>query len=283
MPSRARPRPGFTLVELLVVIAILAVLMSLLLPVLKSVIESARVAVCSSNLKSQHKSVHMIALDSPAGRLPSCDGDLLVVGISPNVAGYRGNPLGINSADLESYGYNEEIGSCPGVTPETGGSRRHSFYYWFDSIARMNGTDYIYSGGVSQGRTDPPSYGFRFGKRGGLYISLDTLVQHPASVLGRHNQEMSPNDLIYISDTTYNALGSYPGWYYAPYTDPSNHRDEKVTSKYGRSIWPAQGRGSNRLKADGSIEWFNLSQKYRMLGNHSRLPEHKKAYVGNYW
>ena len=46
----SRTRCAFTLVELLVVVAVIAILISMLLPVLKNARETARTAVCASNL-----------------------------------------------------------------------------------------------------------------------------------------------------------------------------------------------------------------------------------------
>lgn len=57
-------RHGFTLVELLVVVAVLTILISLLMPALKSSLRTARTAVCMNNEKQQGLALHMYTRDS---------------------------------------------------------------------------------------------------------------------------------------------------------------------------------------------------------------------------
>lgn len=67
IPHPARPtfagrwRFGFTLIELLVVVAIIAVLISILLPALRSARENAKTTVCLSNLKGTGTALMMYA------------------------------------------------------------------------------------------------------------------------------------------------------------------------------------------------------------------------------
>ncbi|MFA9478961.1 type II secretion system protein [Phycisphaerales bacterium AB-hyl4] len=69
MPSNWRRRRAFTLIELLVVISIIAILIALLLPALSSARNTARGAVCLSNIRQLGTIFHHYALDSD-GYLP---------------------------------------------------------------------------------------------------------------------------------------------------------------------------------------------------------------------
>ncbi|HUR21733.1 MAG TPA: type II secretion system protein [Vicinamibacterales bacterium] len=69
MKLQPQSRHGFTLIELLVVIAIIAILASLLLPVLARSKDKAKAIACMSNLKQLGIAVRTYA-DSNEGKLP---------------------------------------------------------------------------------------------------------------------------------------------------------------------------------------------------------------------
>ncbi len=54
---------GFTLIELLVVVAIIAVLIAILLPAIQSARDTAKVAICMTNMKAQANAVMMYETD----------------------------------------------------------------------------------------------------------------------------------------------------------------------------------------------------------------------------
>ena len=113
--SFRKRRFGFTLIELLVVIAIIAVLLAILLPSLRRVIEQARRAVCQNNLHQGGAAMFMYAGDFD---------DALPIGsiIDRTAPGYstswdRADQLALVNAETmsylgQSYGLTDEHATC---------------------------------------------------------------------------------------------------------------------------------------------------------------------------
>ena len=278
--TRPRFRIGFTLVELLVVIAVIALLMALLMPGLRKAKEAAGIAVCATNLDQMHTALHAALINTPSGTLPVCDWGQTVIGPIP-AYGYRGDRIGFTLEELNKAGWTYEVGLCPGVTPDTGGDRRSEFWYTRKpgGGGSGGGSHYLYTGGRSNHGSvglGYPGFGFVFGKAGGIYYAMDEIYSGTISFDDDGNtyrDETYPSDVIYLGDIAYNndeGFRSYAEFYYS-FIDPSNHRDTSVQDhKYGASLWPIVARGTNRMKADGSIEWWNFPVKKR--GKGSKMP-----------
>ena len=276
--SSRRATIGFTLVELLVVIAVIALLMSLLLPGLRKAKEVAGIAVCATNLDQMHTALHVGLIGRENGRLPSTRWGETVGSPLPGIRGYTGDQFGFFPLELNAFGWTYQVGLCPGITPDTGGDKRRDFWYTRkpDGGGIAGGSDYLYTGGSSTHGSvglGYPGFGFPFGKAGGIYYATDEIYSGTYSVDDDGNtyrDETYPSEVIYLGDIAYNNDGgfrSYAEFYYA-FIDPSNHRDTSVQDhKIGTTLWPIVGRGSNRMKADGSIEWWNFPVKFRGKGS----------------
>ncbi len=97
-----RCRGAFTLIELLVVIAIIAILAAMLLPALAKSKETAKRAVCKSNMKQMSLGIIMFA-DDNQGRFPDAQNHLVWVPI--NIFDYFLNTMHMATNSLECPNY----------------------------------------------------------------------------------------------------------------------------------------------------------------------------------
>jgi prepilin-type N-terminal cleavage/methylation domain-containing protein/prepilin-type processing-associated H-X9-DG protein len=149
----ATRRRGFTLIELLVVIAIIGILAAMVFPVFARARESARKAVCLSNVKNLALALQMYLGDNndtmPPGEHRSevigyidtldCDGSCLAP---------MANPYLRWPAVLDEYTKNRNVYSCPsakltGAVPWVWGNPN-----WFAELQTMNPDDVPYTYGA---------------------------------------------------------------------------------------------------------------------------------------
>ncbi|NIN67382.1 MAG: prepilin-type N-terminal cleavage/methylation domain-containing protein, partial [Anaerolineae bacterium] len=122
-------RRGFTLIELLVVIAIIGILASMVFPVFARARESARKAVCLSNVKNLALALQMYLTDNndrfPPQNTQAGAEDMLVVagmygfGYVCDTQQDNMNPYLRWPVLLEEYTKNREVWACPSAIVES--------------------------------------------------------------------------------------------------------------------------------------------------------------------
>ncbi|MCJ7832512.1 MAG: type II secretion system GspH family protein, partial [Actinobacteria bacterium] len=119
---KVRRSTGFTLIELLVVIAIIGILAAMVFPVFARARESARKAVCLSNVKNIALAINMYVNDwndfMPIGRETAASDYFAAVGSrgdgeSCNNRARQANPYAREPVILEEYIRNRDVWMCP--------------------------------------------------------------------------------------------------------------------------------------------------------------------------
>ncbi|HEY2342911.1 MAG TPA: type II secretion system protein, partial [Chthoniobacteraceae bacterium] len=134
-------RAAFTLIELLSVISIIAVLASLLMPVLNSIGYKTDVMKCTNNLRQLGMAAHVWATDHN-NLFPEIEPDPTAPLSAPTDSGYPRQPL---LTALQPYGITEKIVQCP-VDMRLGAksfyATKQSSYMW-QVIGEDEGTNAI--------------------------------------------------------------------------------------------------------------------------------------------
>jgi prepilin-type N-terminal cleavage/methylation domain-containing protein/prepilin-type processing-associated H-X9-DG protein len=173
----ARRRRGFTLIELLVVIAIIGILAAMVFPVFARARESARKAVCLSNVKNIALAIQMYLVDSN-DTLPPGEHNQRVIDYVASAPGgsarcwdqggvdqwaVRCNPYLRWPVIFDEYVRNRDVWRCPSAKLETGAT---FILPYSDFVSYLHATEGLWGensalgyGGGMCGVTWPPGWG----------------------------------------------------------------------------------------------------------------------------
>jgi prepilin-type N-terminal cleavage/methylation domain-containing protein len=222
-----RKRGGFTLIELLVVIAIIAILAAMLLPALAKSKETAKRAVCKSNMRQIAMGAMMYASDNQEN-YPTAASHLVWEPL--NIFNYfvSNMHMGTNALQCPNYAnfLDPSFAGSPGmVYVDTAGNRGRLGYY---SLWGLNTTTDLRPRDLSYGTQPAPWDSPR--------RSLDKLTPYMALLADVSEQG--------------SGLGT-------PYTRvPHTKAGFKITSTGSLANPKSLGmEGNNVAAADGSVEW----------------------------
>ncbi len=207
-----RRREGFTLIELLVVIAIIGILAAMVFPVFARARESARKAVCLSNVKNIALAIQMYLADNndtlPPGEARAEIQEYLETeapGVDPNWRCYgkdydtRANPYLRWPVVLDEYTKNRDVWRCPSAKTFQSANFIIPTADWFGYLQAHQG-EWGYSSGFGLCMLSWPS-----GWGGDV---TDSIVQGvPGGVTGIWGGEQSASNKVFTQSILTNSDG----------------------------------------------------------------------------
>lgn len=274
-PTRSRrPLHGFTLVELLVVIALVAILMAMLLPTLRMAREAAWKAGCASNLRQIGVAITGYAVENggkaPPQQPPGTTTNFVYAWdkatlVEPLVK--RGlTPLRTDTSSRRpaAWGGSRYDAASPGVWACPAQRLLFDKPNYVDTSNGLHTNDWILNYLYLAGLTDPQT------RKDNRDLQGAELFDNPPSV-SRLRIVDDPNRLIVVDLNIYFATpdnGFYEAYQFggiAAYWLFSNHSPgNKLILSSAESLKLL--RGSNRLYADGHVEWVGPHEMGRNNG-----------------
>jgi prepilin-type processing-associated H-X9-DG protein len=246
----SRPAPAFTLTELLVVIGLIALLVSLMLPVIGKARAAANATACLSNVRQMGQAWMMYTAEN-RGRLLEYQ---IFTPATPDVAWHAYWP-GV----LDTYKVRGDALLCPAAAEPIPFNQNRGFgnvkYAWTGryqspgSVFRFNPTTYRDS-----------SYGYNkyltpvgqaaFGRGTTRITGIKPLSDVPVFI-----------DSVYLDVEPKNASPASPA------SSPPNLGGENfppLTPEHWKFLIARHGRGVNAFLADGSARWVPLEETYEL-------------------
>jgi prepilin-type N-terminal cleavage/methylation domain-containing protein/prepilin-type processing-associated H-X9-DG protein len=246
-PGAATKRSGFTLTELMVVVGLIAILMSLLFPVVAKVRVAASAAKCSSNLRQMGVAWSIYVAESK-GRAPEY---IWNTPETPDLAWHSYWP-GI----LEQHGVRDGALICPAASEPI---RELARFGYGDAIHNWTGK-YTSNGTVirfSDALYRDGSYGYN------RYLTVGNFAGNAACITALQEACHTPlfMDCVYVDTMPLNGSQAAPA---APPPDLTGSHDTAGSPEHWKFLIARHGRGINVCMADSSVSWVPLEDTYTL-------------------